>query len=102
MTTTEVGKAFLGLRKYFCEIQNKRLTALQYDVACEGIEDLEQKLLYYMFVFESLDCFTEDELEVVVSRAKRVSANCGSCSVSDAEIAAWLLTAEGIYITGKI
>jgi hypothetical protein len=102
MTTTEVGKAFLGLRKYFCEIQNKRLTALQYDVACEGIEDLEQKLLYYMFVFESLDCFTADELKDVVSRAKRVSANCGSCSVSDAEIAAWLLTAEGIYITDKI
>jgi hypothetical protein len=55
-----------------------------------------------MFVFESLDCFTADELKDVVSRAKRVSANCGSCSVSDAEIAAWLLTAEGIYITGKI
>jgi|GEM_PF-2833817 hypothetical protein len=103
MTTEEkVAQAFLGLRKYFCELETKRRNAMKYDIPCRYDTEVQKQILFHLFVYESLDCFTTDELKTLMSMSKRISRNCGTCSVSEQEIADWLLTDEGILITSKI
>jgi hypothetical protein len=104
MLTTEQQVAFqyLALQKYLISLENKRLLAAKYDRPCHGIEETEKKILYYLWVFNSLDCFTSDELALFLSMCRRISGACGDCTVTVSEINAWLLTPKGISITDKI
>lgn len=103
MTTEEkVAQAFLALRKYFCELEIKRRNIMKYDIPCDTYTKAQQQISFYLFVYESLDCFSSEELEKLMSMSKRISRSCGSCSVSEQEIANWLSSLEGIRITSKI
>lgn len=103
MTTAEkTANSFLGLREAFCQTEMKRRNAAAYDTPCESFENTEEEILFYLYVFKTLDCFTESQLETLFSRANRVSRNCGNCTVSAEQIAEWLLSEEGIAITSKL
>lgn len=103
MTTQEkVAQAFLGLREAFCQTEMKRRNAAAYDTPCESFENTEEEILFHLFVYTFLDCFTSDQLNTLISRSNRLARNCANCSVSEQEIADWLASAEGILITSKL
>jgi hypothetical protein len=101
-TNEQVAFQYLALQKYLISLENKRLLAAKYDRPCDGIEDTEKKILFYLWVFNSLDCFTTDELTLFLSKCRRISGACGDCTVTASEISAWLLTPKGIAIIDKL
>lgn len=104
MLTTEqlVASDYLALQKYLIQLENQRLTAAKYDTPCHGIDDPQKDILFFLWAFESLDCFTADELTLFLSKASRLARNCSTCSVDMSEITAWLLTEKGIEIISKL
>jgi len=101
-TNQQVAFQYLALQKYLVSLENKRILAATYDTPCEGIEEIEKKILFHLWVFNSLDCFTADELTLFLSKCRRISGACGDCTVTTAEITAWLLTPKGIAIIDKL
>jgi hypothetical protein len=103
LTTNQlVASDYLALQKYLIELENRRLTAAKYDRPCEGIDETQKKILFFLWAFENLDCFTTEELDLFLSKAARLARNCNTCSVNESEITAWLLTAKGIRIISKL
>lgn len=103
LTTNQlIASEYLALQKYLIELENRRLIAAKYDRPCEGIDETQKKILFFLWSFEQLDCFTSDELDLFLSKAARLARNCNTCSVDMSEITAWLLTEKGIKIISKL
>jgi hypothetical protein len=104
MLTTQqlVASNYLALQKYLIALENKRLLAATCDTPCHGIEETEKKILFFLWAFESLDCFSDEELPKFLSKASSLAGNCSTCSVDMTEITAWLLTEKGLMIISKL
>jgi hypothetical protein len=93
---------YLAVRKAIVETEAKIENAKKYDKPCCDLEKSQKKGLFLLWCLENINCY-EDQTDRFLSVANRWSRNCGDCSVSQAEIDAFLLTEKGdelTYISG--
>jgi hypothetical protein len=91
---------YLVVRNALVEAEQKISTAKKYDKPCCEIEKSQKKGLFLLWCLENIDCYDES-VDKVISVANRWSKNCASCSVSQAEIDAFLLTEKGEELAAK-
>jgi hypothetical protein len=91
---------YLAVRNALVEAEQKISTAKKYDKPCCEIEKSQKKGLFLLWCLENIDCYDES-VDKVISVANRWSKNCASCSVSQAEIDAFLLTEKGEELAAK-
>ena len=91
---------YLAVRNALVEAEQKISTAKKYDKPCDKIEKSQKKGLFLLWCLENIDCYDES-VDKVISVANRWSKNCATCSVSQAEIDAFLLTEKGEELAAK-
>lgn len=91
---------YLAVRNAIVDAEQKILNAKKYDKPCETAEKSQKKGLFLLWCLENIDCYDES-VDKVISVANRWSKNCASCSVSQAEIDAFLLTEKGEELATK-
>lgn len=88
--------AYLSVRKAIAANESKIYAAMKYDRPCCDDEWSQKKGLFILWSLENPDCFQDNnDIDKLISVASRWAKNCGNCSVSQAEIEAFLLTEEG-------
>lgn len=80
---------YLAVRKAIVATENKINTAKKYDTPCCAMEIQQKKGLFILFCLENISCYNE-EMDKMLSVAKRFSKKCGDCSVTQAEIEAFM------------
>lgn len=93
---------YLAVRKALVETEGKIELAKRYDKPCCDLEKSQKKGLFLLWCLENIDCYGEDT-DKLISISNRWSRNCANCSVTQAEIDAFLLTEKGdelSYISG--
>ena len=93
---------YLAVRKALVETEAKIELAKRYDKPCCDLEKSQKKGLFLLWCLENIECY-EEETDKLISIANRWSRNCANCSVTQAEIDAFLLTEKGdelSYISG--
>jgi hypothetical protein len=93
---------YLAVRNALVDAEAKIDLAKKYDKPCCDLEKSQSKGLFLLWCLENIDCYDES-VDKVVSIANRWSRNCANCSVTQAEIDAFLLTEKGkelAYISG--
>lgn len=81
--------------KAICEYSQNQIDDSVYDVPCHSYEEHIKKCLFLKFCLENMDCYSDDEQDTIISLANRYARNCGNCTVSDAELAAFKETEKG-------
>ena len=81
--------------KAVCEYSQNQIDESVYDVPCHSYEEHIKKCLFLKFCLENMDCYSDVEQDTIVSLANQYSRNCGNCTVSAAELAAFKLTPKG-------
>jgi hypothetical protein len=85
---------YLAVRKGIVDTEQKLYDAKKYDKPCCTLEANQKKGLFLLWCLENVACY-EDETDKFISIANRWSRNCGDCSVSQAEIEAFMETEKG-------
>jgi hypothetical protein len=91
---------YLALRKALNVNEEFIQNAAKYDKPCCSLEKNQQKGLFYLWAMEKIRCFGEDK-DKFISIVNRWAKNCGDCTVSQAEIDAFLDSEEGISFITK-
>jgi hypothetical protein len=86
--------AYLAVRNALVDAEQKIADAKKYDKPCCDLEKSQKKGLFLLWCLENIECYDES-VDKVISVANRWSKNCASCSVSQADIEAFLETEEG-------
>jgi hypothetical protein len=81
--------------KAICEYSQNQIDESIYDVPCHSYEEHIKKCLFLKFCLENMDCYSDEEQDTIISLANRYARNCGKCTVSDAELAAFKETEKG-------
>ncbi len=81
--------------KAICEYSQNQIDESVYDVPCHSYEEHIKKCLFLKFCLENMNCYSDEEQDTIISLANRYARNCGKCTVSDAELAAFKLTEKG-------
>jgi hypothetical protein len=84
--------SYLSLRKAIVNTEKSISTAQKYDKPCCNYETLQTKGLFLLWCMENAQCYNED-IDKFISVVNRFARNCGDCSVSQAEIDAFKITA---------
>jgi hypothetical protein len=87
-------RTYLSVRNALVNAEQKISSAKRYDKPCCDLEKSQKKGLFLLWCLENIDCYNEN-VDKLLSVANRWSKNCADCSVSQAEIDAFLLTAKG-------
>jgi hypothetical protein len=87
-------RTFLGLRKAAANFQTELLNAQKYDKPCCTLERQIEEANFLLLCIDNSGCF-DTGLDEVIKKANRLAKNCGNCSVSEAEIDAFLESEEG-------
>jgi hypothetical protein len=93
---------YLAVRKALVDTEAKIELAKRYDKPCCDLEKSQKKGLFLLWCLENIECYNENT-DKLISIANRWSKNCANCSVTQAEIDAFLLTEKGdelSYISG--
>jgi hypothetical protein len=93
---------YLAVRKAIVETEASIELAKRYDKPCCDLEKSQKKGLFLLWCLENIDCY-DDQTDKLISIANRWSRNCANCTVTQAEIDAFLLTEKGdelAYISG--
>lgn len=88
-------------QKAVCEYSQNQIDDSVYDVPCHSYEEHIKKCLFLKFSLENIECYSDEEQDYVISLANRYARNCGNCTVSDAELAAFKLTEKGKELTAN-
>jgi hypothetical protein len=92
---------YLAVRKAIVSNEAEIQAAMKYDRPCCQKEWSQKKGLFLLWTLENIDCYNDTTTDKVISVANRWAKNCGNCSVTQAEIDAFLLTAKGIELKAK-
>lgn len=76
---------YLAVRKAIVAAENKINAAKKYDKPCCDMESQQSKGLFILWCLENISCYKED-MDKMLSVAKRYSRKCGDCSVTQTEI----------------
>lgn len=87
-------------QKAICEYSQKQIDEAKYDKPCLSYEEQIKKGLFLKFCLENIDCFTDVEQDTLISTTNRYAKNCGNCTISDAELAAFKATEKGKELSG--
>ena len=93
-------RTYLAVRNALVDAEQKISSAKKYDKPCCDLEKSQKKGLFLLWCLENIDCYDES-VDKLLSVANRWSKNCASCSVSQEEIDAFLLTDKGIELAQK-
>jgi len=93
--------AYLAVRKAIVATEAELQADMKYDRPCCKKEAEQKKGLFLLWCLENIDCYVEGTTDKVISVANRWARNCASCSVTQAEIDAFLLTPKGIELKAK-
>jgi hypothetical protein len=91
---------YLAVRKAIVVTENKINTAKKYDTPCCAMETHQKKGLFILFCLESISCYN-DNMDKMLSVAKRFAKKCGDCSVTPAEIETFMDTELGRLLMKK-
>jgi hypothetical protein len=97
-TTEQYIKAYLAVDKAICTLIEQQYAEMKYDMPCKSYESNIKKGLFLKFALENIACNEDTDQDKLISIANRFSKNCGDCVISDAEIAAFVGTPEGLEI----
>jgi hypothetical protein len=89
---------YLAVRKALVNTEEQISSSKKYDKPCCDLESSQKRGLFLLWCLENIECY-EENTDKFISVANRWSRNCGDCSVSQAEIEAFLLTEKGIELT---
>jgi hypothetical protein len=93
---------YLAVRKALVDAEAKIDLAKRYDKPCCDLEKNQKKGLFLLWCLENVDCYG-DQTDKFISIANRWSRNCANCTVTEQEIADFLITDKGkemAYISG--
>lgn len=93
-------RTYLAVRNAIVDAEKKISSAKKYDKPCCDLEKSQKKGLFLLWCLENIDCY-DDSVDKLLSVTNRWSKNCASCSVSQEEIDAFLLTDKGIELAQK-
>ena len=82
-------RTYLSVRNALVNAEQKISSAKRYDKPCCDLEKSQKKGLFLLWCLENIDCYDEN-VDKLLSVANRWSKNCADCSVSQAEIDAFL------------
>jgi len=91
-------RTYLSVRNALVDAEQKISSAKRYDKPCCDLEKSQKKGLFLLWCLENIDCYDEN-VDKLLSVANRWSKNCADCSVSQAEIDAFL---AGNFLDGKV
>lgn len=89
-------------QKAVCEYSQKQIDEAKYDKPCCSYEKEIKKGLFLKFCLENIDCYSNEDQDKLISVANRYAKNCGDCTVSAEELAAFKTTPMGKELSKKV
>lgn len=86
---------YLAVRKALVDTEAKISAAKKYDKPCCDLEKSQKKGLFLLWCLENINCYEDPDVDKAISVCNRWSKNCSTCSVTQSEIEAFMLTDFG-------
>lgn len=89
-------------QKAVCEYSQKQIDDAKYDKPCCSYEKEIKKGLFLKFCLENIDCYSDEDQDKLISVSNRYAKNCGDCTVTAEELAAFKTTPLGKELSKKL